>query len=146
MLFRSAPGAASRYIESSFNNKIVALWSTGFEGDQNPVFFQQTFDLRNIRIKEYAARGEDISNAMPPGGTGMDRNNPEVARLMNEQKEITRSMGVMLGEEVNRVMRNIESPVTFATVAAARKTVRFAGRRRTNQGRSGCEGTYVDGD
>jgi len=141
-----APGAASRYIESSFNNKIVALWSTGFEGDQNPVFFQQTFDLRNIRIKEYAARGEDISNAMPPGGTGMDRNNPEVARLMNEQKEITRSMGVMLGEEVKRVMRNIERPVTSATIAAAQKTVSFPGRRRTNQGRAGYEGTYVDGD
>jgi hypothetical protein len=141
-----APGAASRYIESSFNNKIVALWSTGFEGDQNPVFFQQTFDLRNIRIKEYATRGEDISNAMPPGGTGMDRNNPEVARLMNEQKEITRSMGVMLGEEVKRVMRNIERPVTSATIAAAQKTVSFPGRRRTNQGRAGYEGTYVDGD
>jgi len=141
-----APGAASRYIESSYNNKIVALWSTGFEGDQNPVFFQQTFDLRNIRVKEYAARGEDISNAMPPGGTGMDRNNPEVARLMNEQKEITRSMGVILGEEVKRVMRNIERPVTVATIAAAQKTVSFPGRRRTNQGRAGYEGTYVDGD
>ena len=141
-----APGAASRYIESSFNNKIVALWSTGFEGDQNPVFFQQTFDLRNIRVKEYAARGEDISNAMPPGGTGMDRNNPEVSRLMNEQREITRSMGAMLGEEVKRVMRNIERPVTVATIDAAQKTVSFPGRRRTNQGRAGYEGTYVDGD
>lgn len=76
----------------------------------------------------------------------MDRNNPEVARLMNEQKEITRSMGVMLGEEVKRVMRNIERPVTVATIDAAQKTVSFPGRRRTNQGRAGYEGTYVDGD
>jgi len=141
-----APGAASRYIENSYDNKMVAVWSTGCEGDQNPIFFQQTFDLRDIRIKEYAKRGEDISNAMPPGGTGLDRNNPTVARLMNEQKEITKAMGVMLGEEVKHVMRSIERPVTTATIAGAQKMVSFPGRRRTNQGRAGYEGTYVDGD
>ncbi len=141
-----APGAASTYIENSYDNKIVALWSTGCEGDQNPIFFQQTFDLRDIRTKEYAKRGEDISNAMPPGGTGLDRKNPTVARLMNEQREVTKAMGVMLGEEVKHVMRSIERPVTTATIAAAQKMVSFPGRNRTNQGRAGYEGTYVDGD
>ena len=62
-----APGAASRYIEDSFDDKIVAVWSTGACGDQNPIYFQQTYDLREIRIKDYAERGIDISNAMPPG-------------------------------------------------------------------------------
>ena len=38
-------------------------------------------------------RGEDISNAMPPGGTGLDRNNPQVAKLMQQQKDIIISMG-----------------------------------------------------
>ena len=141
-----APGAASRYIENSYNNKIVALWSTGCEGDQNPIYFQQTFDLRDIRIQDYARRGEDISNAMPPGGTGLDRSDPTVARLMNEQREITKSMGVMLGEEVKHVMRSIDRPETTATIAAAQKIVSFPGRTRTNQGRAGYEGTYVDGD
>lgn len=141
-----APGAASRYIEDSYNNKIVALWSTGCEGDQNPIYFQQTFDLRDIRIKDYARRGEDISNAMPPGGTGLDRSDPTVARLMTEQREITKSMGVMLGEEVKHVMRSIDRPESTATIAAAQKIVSFPGRTRTNQGRAGYEGTYVDGD
>jgi neutral ceramidase len=141
-----APGAASRYIENSYDNKIVALWSTGCEGDQNPIYFQQTFDLRDIRIKDYARRGEDISNAMPPGGTGLDRSDPKVARLMNEQREITKSMGVMLGEEVKHVMRSINRPETTATIAAAQKIVSFPGRMPTNQGRAGYEGTYIDGD
>ena len=38
-----APGAASRYIEDSFDDKIIAVWSTGAAGDQNPIYFQQTF-------------------------------------------------------------------------------------------------------
>lgn len=146
MVSGDAPGATSQYIENSYDNKIVAIWSTGCEGDQNPIYFQQTFDLRDIRIKEYAKRGEDISNAMPSGGTGLDRNNPEVAKLMNEQKEITRAMGVMLGEEVKHVMRTIERTVTSATISAGQKMVSFPGRNRTNSGRAGSAGTYVDGD
>ena len=55
-------------------------------------------------------------------------------------------MGVMLGEEVKHVMRNIERPETTAAIAAAQKTVDIPGRNRTNTGRAGNAGTYVDGD
>ncbi len=146
MVSGDAPGAASRYIENSYDNKLIALWSTGCEGDQNPIFFQQTFDLRDIRIKDYAKRGEDISNAMPPGGMGLDRNNPEVKRLMNQQREITKAMGVMLGEEVKHVMRTINRTETKAFISSAQKIVEIPGRDRTNKGRAGYEGTYVDGE
>jgi hypothetical protein len=61
------------------------------------VYFQQTYDLREIRIKDYAKRGIDISNALPPGGEGLDRKNPEVSHLMDEQKQMVVSMGQMLG-------------------------------------------------
>ena len=51
---------------------------------------QQTFDLREIRIKDYAKRGQDIANATmpPPGGVGLDRSDPVVATLMNQQKQM----------------------------------------------------------
>ena len=99
------PGAASNYIEEAFDNKIVAVWSTGAAGDQNPIFFQQTYDLREIRVKDYATRGEDISNAMPSGGQGLNKQDPTVKRLMDQQKQLAASMGQFLGEEVLRVMR-----------------------------------------
>ncbi len=146
MVSGDVPGAASRYIEDSYDNKIVALWSTGAEGDQDPIYFQQTYDLREIRIKEYAKRGEDISNAMPPGGTGLDRNNPTIAKLMNQQKEIAQSMGVLLGEEVKHVMRNISRTENKATILGIQKMVTMPGRKRTNTGRAGFPGTYTDGD
>jgi neutral ceramidase len=139
------PGAASRYVEDSFDDKIVAVWSSGAAGDQNPVYFQQTYDLREIRIKEYARRGVDISNAMPPGGEGLDRKNPVVARLMNQQRQMVSSMGQLLGEEVLHVMRGIERMDTSAVVHGGFTTVTCPGRERTNQGRAGFEGTYKDG-
>jgi hypothetical protein len=140
-------GAASRYIEESFDNKVVAALSLGAHGDQNPIFFQQTFDLREIRTKDYAKRGLDIANAMPPpGGVGLDRNDPAVARLMNQQKQMILSMGQMLGEEVLHVMRSANREESAVQIYANHKTITCPGRERTNEGRGGVAGTYKDTD
>jgi hypothetical protein len=139
------PGAASRYIENALGHNAVALFSSGAAGDQNPIYFQQTYDLRAIRIKEYAKRGEDISNAMPPGGVGLDRNDPEVARLMNEQKQMAISMGQMLGEEVLHAMRTSTRADNDLRLLGKQTTITCPGRERTNQGRGGVEGAYKDG-
>ncbi len=141
-----APGAASRYIEDSFDNRIVAVWSTGACGDQNPIYFQQTYDLREIRIRDYAKRGIDISNSMPPGGQGLNKQDPEVIKLMNQQKQMILSMGQFLGEEVMRVMRGMERMSGSGQISGGQKMVSFPGRDRTNQGRAGFEGTYKEGD
>ncbi|MEO6368369.1 MAG: neutral/alkaline non-lysosomal ceramidase N-terminal domain-containing protein, partial [Steroidobacteraceae bacterium] len=105
MISGDIPGATSRYIEESMGGDAVALFASGAAGDQNPIYFNQTYELRDIRIADYAKRGEDISNAMPPGGTGLDRNNPKVQVLLKQQQQMTLSMGQMLGEEVLHVMR-----------------------------------------
>jgi neutral ceramidase len=147
MVCGDAPGATSNYIEDSFDNSVVALWSEGACGDQNPLFFQQTFDLRDIRIADYASRGEDISNRMPPGGTGLDRNNPKVAKLMNQQKEICQSMGQMLGEEVMHVMRTVKRSENSIRITSAQQVIKFPGRRQLNPGgRAGYQGQYEDAD
>ncbi len=141
------PGATSRYIEESLDDDAVAVWSTGASGDQNPIYFQQTYDLREIRIKEYASRGLDIGNSMPPGGQGLNKRDPKVAKLMNQQRQMTVSMGQMLGEEVLHVMRsNLERPTLTAQIAGAQKTVSCPGRKRTDSGRAGYPGSYVDAD
>jgi len=141
------PGASSRYIEESLGDDVVAVWSLGAAGDQNPIFFQQTYDLREIRIRDYASRGEDISNAMLPGGMGLDRDNPEVAKLMDQQRQMLDTMGQMLGEEVLHVMRaGLERPLSSAVISGRQETVTCPGRRRTDSGREGYPGTYVPGD
>lgn len=141
------PGAASTYLEQSMGPDVVAVWSTGAAGDQNPIFFNQTYALREIRIQDYARRGEDISNAMPPGGTGMDRSNPRVAVLMEQQKQMTLSMGQMLGEEVLHVVRDgLERPRDHAAIRGAQLSFTCPGRRRTDTGRAGFPGVYEDAD
>jgi hypothetical protein len=147
MLSGDYPGATSRYIEDSFDDKIVAVFSAGAQGDQNPIYFQQTFDLRDIRIKDYAKRGQDISNSMPPGGQGLNKQDPTVKKLLDQQKQMILSMGQMLGEEVKRVMREMVTArmATGGKIFAAQKMISFPGRNRIGQGRAGIEATYQDG-
>jgi hypothetical protein len=145
MLSGDYPGAASRYIEDSFDDKTVAVFSTGAQGDQNPIYFQQTFDLRDIRIKDYAERGQDISNAMPPGGQGLNKQDPTVRKLLDQQKQMILSMGQFLGEEVKRVMRETDRLSADGRIFGVQKMIRFPGRNRMGQGRAGVEATYTDG-
>ena len=114
------PGATERYVESRYGDSFVASFASGAAGDQNPIYFQQTFDLRNIRIADYAARGEDISNQMPPGGQGLDRTKPEVQRLLGEQERMIESYGQILGEEVKYVIMNMRHFETQVTINCAR--------------------------
>ncbi|AKH41404.1 hypothetical protein FHS61_001892 [Altererythrobacter atlanticus] len=147
MISADIPGAASNYIEESLGGDAVAVWSSGASGDQNPIFFQQTYDLREIRIADYARRGEDISNAMPPGGQGLDRSNPKVRLLLDQQKRINSALGLMLAEEVLHVMREgLQRPEERVTIAGALKTATCPGRRRLDEGRAGYAGTYEDAD
>ncbi len=142
------PGEAERYIEDSFDDKCVALFSVGAQGDQNPIYFQQTFDLRDIRIKDYAARGQDISNAMPPGGQGLNKQDPTVKKLLDQQKMMIKSMGQFMGEEVKHVMRLMD-PAHMAAggkIVAAQKMIALPGRNRTSGAqRAAVEATYTDG-
>jgi neutral ceramidase len=45
---------------------------------------------------------------MSPGGQGLNKEDPQVMKLMNQQKQMIFSMGQFLGEEVMRVMRGME--------------------------------------
>jgi neutral ceramidase len=147
MISGDIPGAASNYLEASMGGDAVALWSSGASGDQNPIFFNQTYELRAIRIEDYARRGEDISNAMPPGGQGLDRSNPRVRLLLDQQKQVNAALGLMLGEEVLHVMRDsMQQPERDVTIDGALQTVTCPGRRRLDTGRAGYPGTYEDAD
>jgi hypothetical protein len=145
MISGDIPGAASRYIEESLGGDAVALWASGAAGDQNPIYFNQTYELREIRIADHAKRGEDIANAMPPGGQGLDRGNPRVQLLMDQQKRMNETLGQMLGEEVLHVMREgLEKSPADATLRGARASLSCPARRRTDSGRAGAPGTYVE--
>jgi hypothetical protein len=61
------------------------------------------------------------------------------ARLVN-------SIGQLLGEEVIRVMGNMQRLSSEVRLWGAHDAIRCPGRQRTDSGREGAPGTYVDAD
>ena len=146
MVSADYPGAASTYLEDTMGEGSVAVFSSGAAGDQNPIFFNQTYELREIRIEEYASRGVDIANAMPPGGEGLVRDDPKVKLLMDQQAQMSASFGQLLAEEVLHVNRNIKWWDNNPAIVGLHADASCPGRRRTDEGRAGYEGTYEDAD
>jgi len=54
------------------------------------------------------------------------------------------SIGQLLGEEVIRVMGNIKKMSSQVQITGVQKVISCPGRQRTNTGREGMAGTYVD--
>ncbi len=146
MVSADFPGAASTYLEDTMGDGAVAVFSSGAAGDQNPIFFNQTYELREIRIEEYASRGIDIANAMPPGGEGLVRDDPKVKLLMDQQVQMSNSFGQLLAEEVLHVTRNIKWWDEDASIVGLQADASCPGRKRTDEGRAGYPGTYEDAD
>lgn len=141
------PGAASGHLENALGPGVVALFSSGCAGDQNPTVYRQTVELRALRVAGYASRGIDIANDMPPGGMGLDREDPVVARLLDEQRRVAAALGLALAEEVLAIVADhCDRPRSTLRLAGAQQVLSLPGRRRTDHGRAGRPGEYVDAD
>jgi neutral ceramidase len=56
-------GAAERFVEHSFDDKVVALWTMGAAGDQNPKFNMGGRDAINKDLANNRASAYDVMNA-----------------------------------------------------------------------------------
>jgi len=119
------PGGVTKYIEDYYrifyDNNVVALWSMGAAGDQNPVHF---------------------------GGLRMRDATEQQAKAALERKvRMIQSVGQVLGEEVIRVLQQTKRLEDEIRIYGSRKTVTCPGRTRTDtNNRQGKPGTYEDGD
>jgi neutral ceramidase len=131
------PGVTSRFIERAYDDKVVAIWSSGAAGDQNPLY------LRTLR----GARGAKAEFGKDPTGSAKQ----SLDKAVGELNDWVDSMGRVMGEEVLRVMdADKMDPAKKASsevrIWAGGKTLTCPGRTRTDTGRQGAPGTYVDWD
>ncbi len=140
-------GAASRYVEQAFDDKTIAVFVQGASGDQNPLYLRAGTNAMAARggapITGYVMTREPIEAPIRDGKVkpvALD------AKDMETLEEVMQSEGVLLGEEVIRVMTNIERLSGDVKIAGAQKIVTCPGRKRTDNAREGTPGTYEDGD
>jgi neutral ceramidase len=140
-------GATSRYVEQAFDDKTVALFVQGASGDQNPLYLRAGTNAlasqSGTPITGYVLTREPVE---APIRDGKVKAGPVDPKVKDTLERVMDSEGVLLGEEVIRVMTNVKRLDASPTIEAAQKTVTCPGRKRTDNAREGTPGTYEDGD
>ena len=140
------PGAACRYIEQIYDDKVVAAFTQGAEGDQNPLYLRaSTAAMLRRGGQEYSGRPlirEEVESEIRDGRRPMV---PLDRKAADNVEKFIEAEGIILAEEVLRVAQAVPASTSEARIVGAQKTVTCPGRTRTNTGREGQPGTYTDG-
>jgi hypothetical protein len=134
-------------VEQQFDDKMVTVWTQGASGDQNPLLLRPATNAlaskSGVKITGYELVREKVEAPPREGEVPHGKLDPKVA---DNFERFIESEGMLLGEEVIRVMTNTQEMSGDVAIWGAQKPLTCLGRQRTNTGREGMPGTYKDGD
>ncbi len=140
-------GAMSRYVEQAYDDRMIAVFTQGASGDQNPLHLRAATNVMasqaGVPITGNVLVREDVESKIR--GTSL-KPAPADPKVTDRLKRWMDAQGAVLGEEVIRVMTNTERMSDSVSIAGSQKMVTCPGRVRTDSGREGMTGTYKDGD
>jgi len=142
------PGEAERYIERTYADKPVALWTSGAAGDQNPLYLRANAKISEARIRavmdvEHVDLNTAIMHAMFTGNPQADKIVLDPLAL-EQSIQLIKSEGQITAEEAIRVMNHIQVMNPEVKIEGAQKDITCPGRRRLDTGREGAPGKYED--
>jgi len=148
MISGDFPGEAERYLEHVYNDKAVALWTSGAAGDQNPLHLRANLKIEQARVHavmdaEHVDLGTAIMRAMFAGNPEADKI-PVDPVALEQSLELVKSMGQITAEEALRVMNHIHLMNTDVKIEGAQQEVTCPRRKRLDSGREGAPGKYED--
>ena len=117
-------GAAARYVEGRYNNKIVALYTIGPAGDQNPKFSASDLSNNKHRGGSGGPGAQGGPNGPGPGGpppAAAAPTGPSPDNNLDQAFQIMDALGLTLGSEVIRVANGMENLSSAVRIEAADK-------------------------
>ncbi len=111
------PGTTSRFIETYYQDKVVALWTPGAAGDQNPI--ASSWDLDDVLTRK----------VREPGELGF---------------QLSDSLGRILGEEAIRAASGIHEASSSASIWSMSNDVICLGQRLDQEARQRGEMKFLD--
>lgn len=141
-------GVASKYVEDYYDNGVVAMFSSGAAGDQNPISVAPMGEVSRQKTNALLKSGKakDRGEAIMMAGFGGESDVEIAEPYLRRQAQMISSLGQLLAEEILYVMKLPERKQSEIVILSDQKTVTFPGRERTNTGREGAPGTYIDGE
>lgn len=142
------PGETSKYIEDYYGDGVVALFSSGAAGDQNPVSVEPMVEVGHKKVDALLASGKakDLAEAIMMAGFGGGAEVELDPKALERQSQMISSLGQILGEEVLRVTHLPQASDSLIAISGSKEILTCPGRTRTNTGREGAPGTYEDGE
>lgn len=142
------PGETSKYIEEYYGNDMIALFSSGAAGDQNPISSQPMEEVASAKTNALLASGKakNFEEAIMMAGFGGESDVKIDAKALDRQSKMIASLGQILGEEVLQVSKKPQHALAKISIYSTAEMITCPGRTRTNTGREGAPGTYEDGD
>ena len=123
------------------------IFSQGASGDQNPLLMRPSTNAlaskSGVKITGYELVRESVEGPLRDGQVPHGKIDPKVADRFERWID---AEGLVLGEEVIRVMTRTRRMSSQVAIWGAQKPLTCPGRQRTNTGREGSPGTYQDGD
>jgi hypothetical protein len=132
-------GEAAAAIEHHYDDKAVAIFTQSASGDQNPLYTNWNLS-RTIR----AANAAGTANPGSPD-TSVKPDSEAIRKATEEMDRLVRAEGQIVAQEVMRVSDLTDNFTGDARIWGGTKTIECPGRTRTDTGREGMEGQYVDG-
>ncbi|PYH88423.1 hypothetical protein BO71DRAFT_468276 [Aspergillus ellipticus CBS 707.79] len=140
------PGAMCRWIEQSFGDDVVALYSQSASGDMNPrcrrTGTNTLASIAHMPIPGLEMAQEPIEEPIRNFYIPLER--PDVAYVPQLFSELTAG-GIVLGEEVIRIISTTTEWDSNPTVWTKQANVTCPGRSRMDNAREGVPGYYVNG-
>jgi neutral ceramidase len=140
-------GAASRHIEQAYGDKTVAVFAQNASGDQNPLYLRASTNVlasrTGAKVTGNVLTRERIEAPLRDGKVKPVKADPQVIDTLEKVME---SEGVLLGEEVIRVMTNTTRLDPAPAISGAQASVTCPGRKRLDTAREGTPGSYEDGE
>jgi neutral ceramidase len=139
-------GAMSRYVEQAYDDKPTVIFSQGASGDQNPIYLRPSTNGMASR-SGVAITGDVLvrETVEAPLRDAPDKGKPMDPKVRDRLERWMESEGDVLGEEVIRVMTNATRMERSARIWGGQTMISCPGRTRTDNGREGMAGTYLDG-
>jgi neutral ceramidase len=140
-------GATSRYVEKAYGDTMVAVFVQGASGDQNPLYLRAATNAlasrSGVPITGNVLTREPVEEPLRDGKVSEQPLDPAVRDAL---EKVMDAEGVLLGEEVIRVMTNSTRMQDDPVITASQDTATCPGRHRLDKAREGTEGKYEDGD
>jgi neutral ceramidase len=140
------PEAMSQWVEQAFGDGMVTVFAQNASGDVNPLWLRTGTNVlaskEGAAVTGYEQTREPIEEPLRDGKVPNNPADPKLARKLFEYEQ---ALGIVLGEEVIRVMSNTAATESDPQIWGAQHTVTCPGRTRLDNAREGVPGVYKDG-